>query len=288
MGLILNKEEVKFNLFASVPSSSKEIALVYIDKQGNNLVLKDGDRMHKSEHRFGKYHTYYEVDMKKKELKIDKEFVSSEEIYTFNLSILFDYRVEDPVLIVQEYDNPQIALEEKIFYILDGLVCKYSIEEKQILSEEIRNLNNNLDVIQVFRQFGLKLTDVHGNVKLGERARKNLEKSDDITQSKKIHEEHSLKDILLANYSYNEALDIMEKLESISVKSIRERKVILSEIEADPNINPNDKRKLINHYFNQGGNLLSRNHLSGTSKADSNRLNLKSTLQEEEEEDVLE
>lgn len=151
----------KVGLFASPPASSQDVALVYLDKRNEYTVLQNGNSLTKSELRWGKFQTVYEVDVRGRTLEITNEFKSSDPLDKFNITVEFVYSVVDPIQMVRRSEE---VIEETIIRMLlrsiNQLSQKHTVEEKFELEGQIENLIQSTEFGTRMNELGFQVYEI--------------------------------------------------------------------------------------------------------------------------------
>jgi hypothetical protein len=166
---LIDVQPVKFSFFDKPPASSMLQALVYSNENNHFLVVKNGDRITRSELRAGKYTRVYTVNMSTLNFRYEKEVPSFDRGRQFLLDLSIDYKVVDPIALIQQ-DAGEIVtyIQKKLPYWLEEITCDYPISEAKLVKRHIEDLHQHSSMVAGLKQVGVMVTDINVLVKQSE------------------------------------------------------------------------------------------------------------------------
>jgi hypothetical protein len=99
---LIEVQPVKFSFFEKPPASSISQAFVYTNEDNNFLVVKNGDRITRSDLRAGKYTKVFIVNMSTLNFQYENEVPSQDRGRQFLVNLSIDYKVVDPISLIQQ------------------------------------------------------------------------------------------------------------------------------------------------------------------------------------------
>jgi hypothetical protein len=189
MNLIENVEAVKFSFFEKPPASSMSKAFVYVNAENNYQVVKNGDRLTRSEVRVGKYTKVYTVNMSTLSFQYENEVPSADRGRRFFVDLSIDYKVIDPISVIQQ-DAGEIVnlLRKKLPYWLEEITCDYPINEAKRVKQHIEDLHEYSSMAAGLKQVGVIVTDINVLVK------QSINDQQHDTEFRRIDQQYELED----------------------------------------------------------------------------------------------
>ncbi|MFV2047958.1 hypothetical protein ACEWK1_11340 [Metabacillus sp. YM-086] len=163
---LIEVQPVKFSFFEKPPASSMNQAFVYENAEHNYEVVKNGDRLSRSDLRAGKYTKVYIVDMSVQNFKDISEYPSLDRGRSFQIDLSIDYKVVDPISLVQQGAGEIVAfIKKKLPYWLEEITVDYSIEDIKRVKKHIEDLHEHSSMVTGLKQVGIVVSDINVLVK---------------------------------------------------------------------------------------------------------------------------
>ncbi|UHA61389.1 hypothetical protein KDJ21_006960 [Metabacillus litoralis] len=163
---LIEVQPVKFSFFEKPPASSMNQAFVYENAERNYEVVKNGDRLSRSDLRAGKYTKVYIVDMSVQNFKDISEYPSLDRGRSFQIDLSIDYKVVDPISLVQQGAGEIVAfIKKKLPYWLEEITVDYSIEDIKRVKKHIEDLHEHSSMVTGLKQVGIVVSDINVLVK---------------------------------------------------------------------------------------------------------------------------
>ncbi|MCM3163694.1 hypothetical protein [Metabacillus litoralis] len=163
---LIEVQPVKFSFFEKPPASSMNQAFVYENAEHNYEVVKNGDRLSRSDLRAGKYTKVYIVDMSVQNFKDISEYPSLDRGRNFQIDLSIDYKVVDPISLVQQGAGEIVAfIKKKLPYWLEEITVDYSIEDIKRVKKHIEDLHEHSSMVAGLKQVGIVVSDINVLVK---------------------------------------------------------------------------------------------------------------------------
>ncbi|OQR58386.1 hypothetical protein [Bacillus sp. CDB3] len=177
MTFIKSRQPVKLKFWGKQPQSTQTVALVYINNEGECLVVQNEDYVLNSEVRHGKYNTVYEVDTSVYSYTFHKEVMCEDGQYAFLIRMRISYYVGNPEIIVRRgITNSTNMLDELLFYSIKEVTRDYPIDQVRAVNEALKGLQNDSKFNRVFGEYGLAVEALEVDVELGHEARERLKR----------------------------------------------------------------------------------------------------------------
>ncbi|APH03539.1 hypothetical protein [Bacillus weihaiensis] len=163
---LIEVHPVKFNFFEKPPASSMNQAFVYVNAQNNFQVVKNGDRLTRSDLRAGKYTKMYIVNMGTQNFHDENEYPSLDRGRSFLIDVSIDYKVVDPISLVQQ-DAGEIVtyIKKKLPYWLEEITTDYPISDAKRVKKHIEDLHEHSSMVTGLKQVGIVVADINVLVK---------------------------------------------------------------------------------------------------------------------------
>ncbi|MGM0877140.1 MAG: hypothetical protein ACQEWV_20950 [Bacillota bacterium] len=166
---LIDVQPVKFSFFEKPPASSMTQAFVYTNAENNFLVVKNGDRITRSELRAGKYTKVYIVNISTLSFHYEKEVPSQDRGRQFLVDLSIDYKVVDPISLIQQGAGEIVTyIKKKLPYWLEEITCDYPISELKRVKQHIEDLHEHSSMVAGLKQVGVAVTDINVLVKQSE------------------------------------------------------------------------------------------------------------------------
>ncbi|MDD1370155.1 hypothetical protein PTB13_20620, partial [Bacillus sp. MHSD17] len=110
MSFIKSRQPVKVKIFGKQQPSTQTSSFVYINDEGECLVVQNGDYALNSELRHGKYHTVYEVDTSVYSYTFHKEVMCDDGQNAFLIRMRISFYVGNPEIIVRRGISRIVAM----------------------------------------------------------------------------------------------------------------------------------------------------------------------------------
>lgn len=163
---LIEVQPVKFSFFEKPPASSMNQAFVYENAEHNYEIVKNGDRLSRSDLRAGKYTKVYIVDMSVQNFKDISEYPSLDRGRSFQIDLSIDYKVVDPISLVQQGAGEIVAfIKKKLPYWLEEITVDYSIEDIKRVKKHIEDLHEHSSMVTGLKQVGIVVSDINVLVK---------------------------------------------------------------------------------------------------------------------------
>ncbi|MCM3409973.1 hypothetical protein [Metabacillus litoralis] len=163
---LIEVQPVKFSFFEKPPASSMNQAFVYENAEHNYEVVKNGDRLSRSDLRAGKYTKVYIVDLSVQNFKDISEYPSLDRGRSFQIDLSIDYKVVDPISLVQQGAGEIVAfIKKKLPYWLEEITVDYSIEDIKRVKKHIEDLHEHSSMVTGLKQVGIVVSDINVLVK---------------------------------------------------------------------------------------------------------------------------
>jgi hypothetical protein len=163
---LIEVQPVKFSFFEKPPASSMSQAFVYTNEESNFLVVKNGDRISRSDLRAGKYTKVYIVNMSTLNFQYENEVPSQDRGRQFLVDLSIDYKVVDPISLIQHGAGEIVTyIKKKIPYWLEEITCDYPISESKRVKQHIEDLHEHSSMVAGLKQVGVAVTDINVLVK---------------------------------------------------------------------------------------------------------------------------
>ncbi|PGT89001.1 MULTISPECIES: hypothetical protein [Bacillaceae] len=163
---LIEVQPVKFSFFEKPPASSMNQAFVYENAEHNYEVVKNGDRLSRSDLRAGKYTKVYIVDMSIQNFKDVSEYPSLDRGRSFQIDLSIDYKVIDPISLVQQGAGEIVTfIKKKLPYWLEEITVDYSIEDIKRVKKHIEDLHEHSSMVTGLKQVGIVVSDINVLVK---------------------------------------------------------------------------------------------------------------------------
>ncbi|WP_226670865.1 hypothetical protein [Metabacillus litoralis] len=163
---LIEVQPVKFSFFEKPPASSLNQAFVYVNGENNFQVVKNGDRLTRSDLRAGKYTKVYIVNMATQNYQSEEEYLSLDRGRSFLINLSIDYKVVDPISLVQQ-DAGEIVnfIKKKLPYWLEEITTDYSISDAKRVKKHIEDLHEHSSMVAGLKQVGIVVSDINVLVK---------------------------------------------------------------------------------------------------------------------------
>lgn len=188
---LIDVQPVKFSFFEKPQASSLSQALVYTNENSHFLVVKNGDRISRSELRTGKFTRVYTVNMSTLNFRYEKEVPSCDRGRYFFIDLSIDYKVVDPIALIQQDAGEIITyIQKKLPFWLEEITCDYQITDAKLVKRHIEELHQHSSMVAGLKQVGVTITEINVLVKQSE---------DDLLHDKKfrsIDQDEELDDYL--------------------------------------------------------------------------------------------
>ncbi|MFC0187266.1 hypothetical protein ACFFJY_03155 [Fictibacillus aquaticus] len=133
-------QEVKFSFLEKPPASSMTEAFIYVNAANEHMVIKNGERLTKSEYRIGKYRTVYKINMQSKTYHYSREVQSASKGRDFNVDLGVDLYVHDPrQLVEQKAFEIGRLVENYLPHWVETNALRYHIEEANLFHQFIED-----------------------------------------------------------------------------------------------------------------------------------------------------
>ena len=184
---LIDVQPVKFSFFEKPPASSMTKAFVYTNEEQNFLVVKNGDRITRSDLRAGKYTKVYSVNMSTLSFHYENEVPSEDRGRQFFVDLSIDYKVVDPISLIQQGAGEIVNyIQKKLPYWLEEITSDYPISESKRVKRHIEDLHEHSSMVAGLKQVGVAVTDINVLVK-----QSTNDQEHDI-EFRKIDQEHEL------------------------------------------------------------------------------------------------
>ncbi|WP_299092889.1 hypothetical protein [uncultured Metabacillus sp.] len=166
---LIDVQPVKFSFFEKPPASSMTQAFVYTNAENNYLVVKNGDRISRSDLRAGKYNKVYIVNMSTLNFHYEKEVPSQDRGRQFLVDLSIDYKVVDPISLIQQDAGEIVSyMKKKLPYWLEEITVDYPITEAKRVKRHIEDLHEHSSMVTGLKQVGVAIKDINVLVKQSE------------------------------------------------------------------------------------------------------------------------
>ncbi|KKI93167.1 hypothetical protein WQ54_04740 [Bacillus sp. SA1-12] len=166
---LIDVQPVKFSFFEKPPASSMTQAFVYTNAENNYLVVKNGDRISRSDLRAGKYNKVYIVNMSTLNFHYEKEVPSQDRGRQFLVDLSIDYKVVDPISLIQQDAGEIVSyMKKKLPYWLEEITVDYPITESKRVKRHIEDLHEHSSMVSGLKQVGVAIKDINVLVKQSE------------------------------------------------------------------------------------------------------------------------
>ncbi|PMC33735.1 hypothetical protein CJ195_26900 [Bacillus sp. UMB0899] len=167
---LIDVQPVKFSFFEKPPASSMNQAFVYTNDQNNYQVVKNGDRLSRSDLRAGKYTKVYLVNMATQSFQNEAEYPSLDRGRDFLIDLSIDYKVVDPISLVQQGAGEIVTyIKKKLPYWLEEITADYSISDSKRVKKHIEDLHEHSSMVAGLKQVGIVISDINVLVKQSQR-----------------------------------------------------------------------------------------------------------------------
>lgn len=165
---LIEVQPVKFSFFEKPPAPSINQAFVYANAENNFEVVKNGDRLSRSDLRAGKYTKVYIVDMSIQSFQDVSEYPSLDRGRSFLIDLSIDYKVVDPISLVQQGAGEIVTfIKKKLPYWLEEITVDYSMEDAKRVKKHIEDLHEHSSMVSGLKQVGIVVSDINVLVKQG-------------------------------------------------------------------------------------------------------------------------
>jgi hypothetical protein len=194
MNLIERVTPVKFSFFEKPPASSLTHAFVYVNDSNEYEVVKNGDRLTRSELRTGKYKKKYTVNVQSHTYKFEREVSSGTRGRKFFVVLHIDYAVEDPGLLVQQNAGDIGHIFENNLPIwVQNNAAQYDFREDGKFSRYLQDFLGTSNLVSVLKDAGITVRDVRVMITQGLR---DQEHDEDLVDMDRDAEKSAYKDSL--------------------------------------------------------------------------------------------
>lgn len=163
---LIDVQPVKFSFFEKPPASSINQAFVYTNEQNNFQVVKNGDRLSRSDLRAGKYTKVYIVNMATQSFQNEAEYPSLDRGRDFLIDLSIDYKVVDPISLVQQSAGEIVTfIKKKLPYWLEEITSDYPISDAKRVKKHIEDLHEHSSMVAGLKQVGIVISDINVLVK---------------------------------------------------------------------------------------------------------------------------
>ncbi len=163
---LIDVQPVKFSFFEKPPASSMNQAFVYTNAQNNYQVVKNGDRLTRSDFRAGKYTKVFIVNMATQSFQDEAEYPSLDRGRDFLIDLSIDYKVVDPISLVQQGAGEIVTyIKKKLPYWLEEITSDYSISDAKRVKKHIEDLHEHSSMVSGLKQVGIVISDINVLVK---------------------------------------------------------------------------------------------------------------------------
>lgn len=163
---LIEVQPVKFSFFEKPPASSMSQAFVYTNEDNNFLVVKNGDRITRSDLRAGKYTKVYIVNMSTLNFQYENEVPSQDRGRQFLVNLSIDYKVVDPISLIQQGAGEIVTyINKKLPYWLEEITSDYPISDAKRVKQHIEDLHEHSSMVAGLKQVGVAVTDINVLVK---------------------------------------------------------------------------------------------------------------------------
>lgn len=198
---LIEVQPVKFSFFEKPPASSLNQAFVYVNAENNFEVVKNGDRLSRSDLRAGKYTKVYIVDMSVQSFQDVSEYPSYDRGRSFLIDLSIDYKVVDPISLVQQGAGEIVTfIKKKLPYWLEEITVDYSIEDAKRVKKHIEDLHEHSSMVTGLKQVGVVVSDINVLVKQSISDQEHDKKFREVDKDREIRrymQEHDLEDARL-------------------------------------------------------------------------------------------
>ncbi|WP_413306673.1 hypothetical protein AA0X95_06185 [Bacillus sp. 1P10SD] len=270
MNFILGSNDVKGGVFPEKqPFSSSTVAFVYINSLEEMVTIKDGQRLSRSELRYGKFNKVFRIDTTPKTLDYKGEFPSQDPVETFNVQVSLMIQVNDPALVLrnrsQDYSN---VIKKQLFYAISDITKKHSISQYNLMSPALEGLSTDIKLAQNLDNIGLKLLDISADVELSAKSKEHLEKLNTLEKEAKYQQKKVQTDIeinsQLSRAKSNATFEEMDRLSELTerygiygarlalARNDEERAAIFLEIQEDQKRQQRENTQTVNERLKIG------------------------------------
>ncbi|MDQ0231387.1 hypothetical protein [Metabacillus malikii] len=163
---LIEVKPVKFSFFEKQPASSMSQAFVYTNEDNHFLVVKNGDRITRSDLRAGKYNKMYIVNMSTLNFQYENEVPSQDRGRKFFVDLSIDYKVVDPISLIQQNAGEIVTyIQKKLPYWLEEITSDYPVSEAKRVKRHIEDLHEHSSMVAGLKQVGVAVTDINVLVK---------------------------------------------------------------------------------------------------------------------------
>lgn len=208
---LIEVQPVKFSFFEKPPASSMTQAFVYTNEDSNFLVVKNGDRISRSDLRAGKYTKVYIVNMSTLNFQYENEVPSQDRGRQFLVDLSIDYKVVDPISLIQQGAGEIVTyIKKKIPYWLEEITCDYPISEAKRVKRHIEDLHEHSSMVAGLKQVGVAVTDINVLVKQSTHDQEHDKEFRKIDQEYELEQHRREKKMNNASFLANEIQDAIE------------------------------------------------------------------------------
>ncbi|MDP7990348.1 hypothetical protein Q9B79_11185 [Bacillus sp. MHSD_36] len=208
MSFIKSRQPVKVKIFGKQQPSTQTSSFVYINDEGECLVVQNGDYALNSELRHGKYHTVYEVDTSVYSYTFHKEVMCDDGQNAFLIRMRISFYVGNPEIIVRRgIVNSTNMLDELLFYSIKEVTRDYPIDQIRAVNGALKGLQNDSKFNRVFGEYGLAVEALEVDVELGHETRERLKRKmiiKDEQEEKRLRKEGEIENLVHFMEKYGE------------------------------------------------------------------------------------
>ncbi|MGN7939487.1 hypothetical protein [Virgibacillus sp. 6R] len=220
---LIDVQPVKFSFFEKPPASSMTQAFVYTNENNNFLVVKNGDRISRSDLRAGKYTKMYIVNMSTLNFHFEKEVPSQDRGRQFLIDLSIDYKVVDPISLIQQNAGEIVTyIKKKLPYWLEEITIDYPISESKRVKRHIEDLHEHSSMVAGLKQVGVAITDINVLVKQSTNDQEHDKKFREIDQEHELEVHRREKRLIKARSLAKEIQDAIEKGDLLTALLIAE------------------------------------------------------------------
>jgi hypothetical protein len=218
---LIDVQPVKFSFFEKPPASSMTQAFVYTNEESHFLVVKNGDRITRSDLRAGKYTKVYSVNMTTLNFHYENEVPSQDRGRHFLVDLSIDYKVVDPISLIQQGAGEIVTyIQKKLPYWLEEITSDYPVSEAKRVKRHIEDLHEHSSMVAGLKQVGVAVTDINVLVKQSEDDQEHDKRFRVIDQEDELDEyrrEKRLKKASLLAKTIQEAIESGNLLEAVLI-----------------------------------------------------------------------
>ncbi|OLO42408.1 hypothetical protein BTR23_04095 [Alkalihalophilus pseudofirmus] len=215
MNIIENVQHIKFSFIDKEPTSTLTHAYVYVNDLNEYRVVKNGDRLSKSQVRTGKYKKLYTVNMQQQLYSFRDEVLSATRGRRFSIDLNLDLAVKDPGLVVQQNAGEiGVICDRNLPIWVQRTARDFEINEDVRLARYIEDFYETSELVSILRSAGIEVLNVNVFVKPSARDLKHDEELVDIERNREKKDySDTMNHLSTVQYAKRISKEIRESLE---------------------------------------------------------------------------